>query len=252
VNESHTIVQVLECVWYTNWQFLGEKKQDIAWNALAVNSLSQWAEYLQFITFFSLVFMPNKLFRTPNLGILTKDSHQVTFLNSETAHSSALLPQITPLSNPQLLIWLVVEKRRNRMSSRTKTKLISLGFYWIFSSPVFSLSVSINPKICISFPPTQVSVNPSLHFGVTDSARQKRRLPFSSAQILTLVTGIFPQGLLFFESNQVRTVSIFQGVSFAQVFHQNPYAPLLSPFHTLHATSVLFLGAFRKTAKSDY
>ena len=186
--------------------------------------------------------MPNKLFRTPDLRILTKDSHQVTFLNSETAYFATFLPQITPLSNPQLLIWLVVQKRRNRMSSRTKTKLISLGFYWICSRPVFSLSISIDPKICISFPPTQVSVNPSLPFGVTDSARQKRRLPLGLPDILTLVTGIFPKGLLFFELNQ----------SFAQVFHQNPYAPLLSPFHTLHATSVLFLGAFRKTAKSDY
>jgi hypothetical protein len=63
--------------------------------------------------------------------------YQPALLNSVTARHSTPLTHIAPLSNPQLWIRLVAEKRRNRMSSRTKSNLISIASSEISAAPSF-------------------------------------------------------------------------------------------------------------------
>ena len=109
--------------------------------------------------------------RVHKFTCFTKRNHQL-FLHSGTAHRLTLFPSNPTTVERTTMNWLVVETRRNRMLSRTKTDLNSFGSSEFFVKPVISVNL-IQPKIYVSLPSAQASVNPFLPFGVTDSPRQR-------------------------------------------------------------------------------
>ena len=113
------------------------------------------------------------------------------FLNFGTEQRSTLFPQILPQSRPQLWIWLIAEKHRNRMLYQTKTDLNSVSSFEFFFKPVIFLSISLQPNHCTGLPSAQTLDNPSLSLSVTNSPRQKGALPLALPHVPMPVTRIF-------------------------------------------------------------